>query len=76
MRGNGLSRLPGTENNGKACGCGSAARTMAGWGLTLQSQGLSLKGSGEVRSPREAPVVSTHRPFRPEDALPPAAAFE
>jgi len=49
---------------------------MAGWGLTLQSQGLSLKGSGEVRSPREAPVVSTHRPFRPEDALPPAAAFE
>jgi len=34
-RGNGLSRLPGMETNGKACGCALAARNMAGPRLDL-----------------------------------------
>jgi hypothetical protein len=56
----------GKGNNGEACGCALAASMTAGTGLDLANQRPSLKGSGEARSPREAPAGSTHRPFRPE----------
>ena len=66
----------GDGESGKASGCALAASIMSGPGLDLADQCPSLKGSGKARSPSEAPVGSTHRPFRPENALPPTAAFE
>jgi hypothetical protein len=35
---------------------------------------LCFEGSGQARSPSEAPEATTHRPFRPENASAPAAA--
>jgi hypothetical protein len=66
----------GNGENGKACGCASAASIVAGLRLDLAETVPFAQGSGEARSPIEAPVDSTHRPSRPGHASPPAAAFE
>jgi hypothetical protein len=66
----------GDGESGKASGCALAARIMTRSGMDLTGQCPSIKGSGEAGSPSEASVGSTHRPFRPGNASPSAAAFE
>lgn len=56
----------GDGESGKASGRALAASIIAGPRLDLAGQCPLLKGSGEARSPSEAPVGLTHRPFGPE----------